>query len=210
MSLNAQRLMFVHVPKTGGWAVKKALRDSGAYYYSLRHRGKAKKPLSRRMVLGSSGYRALKVFTVFRNPFTRAVSAFNYLKHGGERHRANDVRDFNNHLAHFSSFESFVLEGGLAEASKHLVHFRTQCFWLRATNAQTTPSLWDIVPNVDILKYEKMKKVVPTYIKKYTGASVGLKKINGTHHKDELTNIQQVRSEVYKVYQQDYSLWKSL
>lgn len=201
--------MFLHLPKTGGWSVKKALKQASPVSYCLRHRGKAKKPLPVRMSLCSGNYPNLKVFTVMRNPFTRAVSAYNYLKYGAQRHRERDRLDYQSYLSNFENFEDFVISGGLNDVANSLVHFRPQSFWMRETN---TPigNRWVVCENVRIFKFEKMNKSVPRYLKKQTGESVTLEKLNETRPAPSITFSKQLKKEVCSVYEQDFEIWKSL
>jgi hypothetical protein len=205
-----EKLMFVHLPKTGGWSVKEALSRATPDYFCLKHRGKMHNPLPIRMKKGSGNYPNLKVFTVMRNPFTRAMSAYNYLRYGAARHRARDKRDFEEHLSEYENFEDFVHSGGLLKASKELVHFRTQCFWLRENNEEGEENYWDICQNIRILKYERMRKAVHRFIKRNTGKRVFLKRLNVTKYTPAVVNRQLLKQKVLDIYAQDFSVWKNL
>jgi chondroitin 4-sulfotransferase 11 len=93
--------IFVHIPKTGGVSINRALYGSlGMGHMSL---GEYRK------LFRSRAFRRMFKFTFVRNPFDRIHSAYHFLRAGG---MGEIDADFDRRvLKNFPSFEHFVLEG---------------------------------------------------------------------------------------------------
>ncbi len=105
--------VFIHVPKTGGTSVLRAL--------GYGRRGRDHLPWFVYQTANPEYYGRAFSFAFVRNPWDRAVSAYRYLKGGGSgREREADMRA----IAAYDSFTAFVLEG-LAEG-----HFRSHLLFL--------------------------------------------------------------------------------
>lgn len=112
---NDNRSIFIHLPKTAGTSVSKALglpssRHVPAEAYRIANPGK---------------FARFFKFAFVRNPYDRLVSSYTFLNNGGMNE--DDARFAKHHLQPYESFEHFVLEG-LARHSEvqYWVHFRPQ------------------------------------------------------------------------------------
>lgn len=107
--------IFVHIPKTAGISVATALfgelpghRD--AYEY--------------RLIYGKKTFERYFKFTFVRNPWSRLLSAYNYLKSGGWN--ADDEAWAAREIAPYRDFEAFVMEWLTPENVMTKEHFRPQ------------------------------------------------------------------------------------
>ena len=73
--------VFVHIPKTGGVSISKALFDSGTV-------GGHRPAQTYRLIYGAERYAQMFTFGFVREPLDRLASAFAYLKAGGRQHRS--------------------------------------------------------------------------------------------------------------------------
>jgi hypothetical protein len=113
--------IFVHIPKTGGTSVNSAL-------YKFDHLNQVRDYCKARVSRNGDHQVYEKKpgdpfsFCVSRNPFSRCVSAFNYLKTGGSNplDRADGDK-----YCDYETFEDFVMNG-LDEASLNQIHFLPQ------------------------------------------------------------------------------------
>lgn len=117
---DALRCVFVHVPKAGGMSVNQAL---------FGNRGGGHRTVGQyKCVLGPLTYVRYFSFTFVRNPFSRLVSAYTFLKRGGldEGNRAWAEE----HLRGVHSFEQFVLDWLDEERLWSYYHFKPQCYFV--------------------------------------------------------------------------------
>lgn len=111
--------IFVHIPKTAGTSVTRALFGGGVGHKSI---------YEYRKIFGEDFQRYFK-FTVVRNPFSRVVSAYESLRQGGNPVWPNSERYRDDVLSKYDGFESFVLEE-LERAIWQQRHFRPQAKFL--------------------------------------------------------------------------------
>lgn len=112
--------IFVHIPKAAGISVSRALFGCGVGHKSI---------YEYREIFGSDFDRYFK-FTVVRNPFSRVVSAYEFLKRGGHPAWPSCKRYRDDVLSRYDGFESFVLEE-LERAAVEQNHFRPQWKYLK-------------------------------------------------------------------------------
>lgn len=93
-----KKALFLHIPRTGGSSTKKVLRDNGFEEWAVHADHKMAKNR-----LGDMWGKYFK-FSIVRNPYSRMVSWFNYLKHMSKLGRDSkgrkvlDPGDFKNFL----------------------------------------------------------------------------------------------------------------
>jgi hypothetical protein len=115
-------LIFVHVPKCAGTSFLESLfgQQTGLGHKTARQYLR---------IYGFSPYIASYKFGFVRNPYDRLVSAFEYLRKGGNN--SSDREFSNRHMKHFKGFDDFILEGlsKSGEIRNHL-HFKKQSHFL--------------------------------------------------------------------------------
>jgi hypothetical protein len=92
------RTIFIHVPRTAGTSMSRALFATGSRHVTY----------ERYLQANRRKFDAYFKFAFVRNPWDRLVSAYLFLQKGGMD--AKDARFFAQHLASYPSFEKFVLE----------------------------------------------------------------------------------------------------
>ena len=119
--------IFVHVPKTAGVSVAKALFGNMAGGHAN---------LSKyHQVFGDKMFRRYFKFTFIRNPWDRLFSAYSYLKKGGLTEM--DRRWAEENLAKFASFDEFVREWVNPQNILTFLHFVPQVFFLNLHGARS-------------------------------------------------------------------------
>ena len=112
------KAIFIHIPKTGGNSIQKALFENPSVHvrWSDYYNKNSEK-----------FYRFFK-FAVVRNPWDRLVSAFFYLKNGGMNNEDKQWADEN--IQCFETFEEFVF-GWLNKKNVYTwMHFIPQTYWI--------------------------------------------------------------------------------
>lgn len=115
--------IFVHIPKTGGTSIAKALGLEGS--------GHA--PISRYRAADPHFTAGAFKFAVVRNPWDRLLSAFTYLQRPNPDFRFRDFRWARRYLARYRDFESFVLALAAPDVRADVldyIHFLPQRQWL--------------------------------------------------------------------------------
>ena len=107
--------VFIHVPRTGGNSILKALE--GKEVIVVHHVCR----VDLRLLDGHY------VFAFVRDPIERVLSTYAYLNSGGLT--LEDAKDACRYLWSFPSFGEFVLNG-LSRAAAEQRHFRPQRYWL--------------------------------------------------------------------------------
>lgn len=124
-SFDQHRCIFVHVPKAAGISIATALfghlagGHASATYY--------------REVFGTAFWKYFK-FTVVRNPYTRLVSAYEFLKRGGHPAFPADRTFRDEVLSQHEDFSAFVLRWVEPRKQWPFPHFRPQCDYLMVGN----------------------------------------------------------------------------
>ncbi|MGA2254242.1 MAG: sulfotransferase family 2 domain-containing protein [Thermoguttaceae bacterium] len=120
-SFDEHRCIFVHVPKTAGISVARALFGNAA--------GSHEAASDYRLIFGRDFWRYFK-FAFVRNPYARLVSAYEFLMRGGFRSSRIDQQFRDEILVQFSGFEDFVLRWLKPRKSWPLFHFQPQTEFL--------------------------------------------------------------------------------
>lgn len=119
---DGRKVIFIHVPKTGGTSHASAL---GLRYGHI--------PVTRYVTRDEGRFRSAYSFAFKRNPWRRLYSAFNYLRAAVGINNSPDVRWAEANLAQYSSFEEFVHALEQPENAKPIMrykHFRSQSDWI--------------------------------------------------------------------------------
>ena len=116
------RIIYIHIPRTAGNAIISALMPNKNIDL-IRHdlRDPEYKFYNQQSLSGD------KVLSFVRNPFSRAFSAYNFLRNGG-LHEPDAFDSYLLGLNHLS-FEEFILQR-LEDASKWQIHFIPQSRWI--------------------------------------------------------------------------------
>ncbi|MGE0702706.1 MAG: sulfotransferase family 2 domain-containing protein [Vicinamibacterales bacterium] len=118
------RAIFVHIPKTAGTSVTRALFGVRASHV----------PLSRFLAVDPERYASYFKFAFVRNPWDRMHSAYGYLAERVGRHHNEDGLWASEHLEGVATFEQFIASLDNARRRREVmswVHFRPQCDWIR-------------------------------------------------------------------------------
>ena len=109
-------LLFVHIPKTAGVSVKKAV-------YGHHYRGHRTVEVYRTL-LGDDVFEETFTFTFVRHPYSRLASAFQFLRQGGMTPEDQSWADA--HLSAANDFQDFVLNYLTRELAGSKIHFWPQ------------------------------------------------------------------------------------
>lgn len=208
--MNNEPIVFLHIPKTGGIAVRKAMRTAfGRRLNVLVHRGKTKLSLPQRVeALGLESKPVL--ISVVRNPTERLVSAYWYLRNGGSRHTRRDAKDYERVFGIYDTFEEFVMRGGLDRFYFDQVHLKPQSFWLRDEARKKGREKFKICPDLKIFKYEEMNVRLALFLSKQSGRNISFGVANATKDKPKTVVTPEMQDVIDSIYAQDLELWKSL
>jgi len=111
------RCIFVHIPKAAGISVAMALFGNLAGGHAAAR--------DYRVVFGRDFWRYFK-FTFVRNPYTRLVSAYEFLRNGGHPAWPRDQRFRDEVLSNYVDFADFVLRWLKPRPQRPEPHFRPQ------------------------------------------------------------------------------------
>lgn len=155
------RCIFIHIPKTAGISVNRALfGDYGGGHKDVTFYKRAFGPLT---------YRRYFTFTFVRNPYSRLLSAYLFLKKGG--FDENDKEWAETHLTRYSSFGQFVKEWLNEENILTYNHFIPQHSFVCDIG---------LVPDVDFIgRFENLEEDFQ-YIACRLGLDVNLPVLNKT------------------------------
>ncbi|MFI8622091.1 sulfotransferase family 2 domain-containing protein [Marinomonas sp. NPDC078689] len=183
------KIIIIHIPKTGGNALANALwgrQDIGHWRAYDFYKTNPKK------------FYELKKYAVLRDPISRLLSAYNFLKNGGRSLKDKKYIDkvgFNNFsfddlLEHLYSSRNINLEH---------IHFRTQSSFLYIDGSLAVDYLID---------YEMFGSDVCRFF----GVDVfnDLKVINKTESKEEILLSDLQLKKIKKIYKDDYELYETL
>jgi len=116
------KTLFFHIPKAGGISVIKSLYGTAA-------NGFGHHPYEwYRRIYGTTAMQDYYKFTFVRNPYDRALSAFNFLKEGGMNTLDSDWSS--THAKALSSFEHFVLDYLNESTMFEGIHLHPQSYFL--------------------------------------------------------------------------------
>jgi hypothetical protein len=168
--MKIQNYTFCHIPKTGGHSICSLI------YNHFPHHKVCSRSNSEKFL-----------FAFVRNPYSRCLSAFNYLKNGGKNE--DDKNDSIKYIGD-SDFNDFVLNK-LEHASNFQQHFRPQIFWI--------PDGADFIG-----KYENLKEDIYKLQEIIEMKNCPIPHENKTSYSfcSEVPN--HIKDNIYKVYKNDF------
>ncbi|MGX2039760.1 sulfotransferase family 2 domain-containing protein [Methylocaldum sp. MU1018] len=183
---HAKKCIFVHIPKCAGIAIAHSLFGSAVPHSTI---------TDYQIMFGSEIFNRYFKFTIVRNPWSRLVSAFNFIKAGG--FDSYDAMWSRKHMAQFHSFDEFVKYLDVHRDYLRWPHFFPQYRWL------VTPT--GKVPLDYIGRLENINEAIETISSELKLGEVGLKKMNSSvspekkHYSEYYTeNTKKIVHELYK------------
>lgn len=180
-------ILFIHIPKTGGNSLKKTQLFKRCRYFGH-------KPIAK-IENHQSDYKYS--FAVTRNPYDRVVSAFHYLKNGGEPNNGYDL-GMQKKLSKYKDFKDFVKDLHLFVNE---VHFKPQYTFVCDKNDRL---LIDYT-----FKSEKLDTEIRRLFEKERIPVENIPKVNTSKH-DDYSKYYDVNTKktVYQIYKKDFELFK--
>ena len=184
------KCIFIHVPKAAGISINKAIFGNLG--------GGHKTAKAYKSIFGPIVYNRYFVFTIVRNPYSRLVSTYQFLKNGGYNER--DRIWAKNNLSRFNSFEDFVA-GWLNEQTVwSYIHFVPQYNFI--SNRYDEIDV-DFIGKFETLETDFIKICELADIQGKTLARHNIGQVSGNwrdYYTDEAKKI------VYRVYKKDFDL----
>lgn len=180
-------VLFIHIPKTGGNAIKNSsfFKNNCSYFGHSRVQNIQWKEYD-------------TSFAFVRNPYDRVVSAFFYLKNGGEKNNKQD-KERCKKLLKYKTFKDFTKDLHLFQNE---IHFVPQYKFITDDSGKNI-----LVRN--ILRYEHIDKEYEKFMKSNGYFGENLKKINASKHKHYLSYYDSdSKNIVYSLYKKDFDLFK--
>ena len=180
------KCIFIHIPKTAGISVNKALFGSQG--------GGHKDVVFYKRAFGPLTYRNYFTFTFVRNPYSRLLSAYTFLKRGGFGEK--DRRWADQHLLEINCFEQFVFEWLNKETMYSYIHFIPQVNFVCDIN---------LTPDVDFIGRFESLEADFQIVADRLGLQVSLPMLNKTSKKSwkECYTLAS-KEKVSKLYRDDF------
>lgn len=177
-------LIFIHVPKCGGFNTGKKLHENGVMYDG--HTTVAE--------YIQQGFGTNKMFALVRHPYSRLVSAYFYLLNGGIGNKG-DVRD-GEIVSKYKSFKEFVFNIIDDDLISKLRHIKPIEYFL----------CYDNTPIKNIFKLEQIDEFRSFLLT--NNISIDLVKNNESAHDAVESYLDDnIRSEIRKIYNNDFKLF---
>lgn len=181
--------IFIHIPKTAGTSVSRTLGIVEARHANWEeyHYANPRK--------FSKYYK----FAFVRNPWDRLVSAYSYLRQGGNSEA--DRRFSESVLSNFQDFRHFVIDGLHLDEVRSWVHFRPQVSFICRGNGELV---------VDrVFRFEKIEEHALDLSKKLFGEERKIEKINVSDREGYESYFDAVTSNlVSEYYRKDIEMFK--
>ena len=185
------RCIFIHIPKTGGVSVAKSMIGKIAGHWTV---------LDYKNIFGKEDFNNYFKFSFVRNPFTRLISAYEFLQNGG--YGASDEKIVSI-VRSYTGWEHFIMEYLTPATAKANRHFKPQHYFICDSNDNLL---------VDYLgRFEELEADYE-YVRKKIGIGEPLKKLNLTKSKkltlQEYYANNETIQKVISVYNKDFELFK--
>lgn len=195
LSLNGERLLFVHNPKAAGTAI---------YYALFGHRGSPLIPAWKLQVWCGSNNIPYRLFSIFRDPVERLYSAYKYLKVKLEN---DDLPRYLRPLLKVGNWEEFVdsaLDEKLIFSEPHLY---PQSYYLCNIENEILVK--------DVFRFSSVAEEFSEFWLNHTGRKVFLQKINAgpkvnLQEKSASQLEEKLLDKVRLLYRSDYIIKKRL
>lgn len=184
------RVIFIHIPKTAGTSVLKILMGKKIRRDHLSYRVYQKAQ--------SKIFNNYFKFCFVRNPYARLVSAFEYLKNGGNQNSDLYFKELIEN--HYPTFEEFVLDFLNKDNVNTILLLRPQYLFV-------CDEKFEIM--VDFCgRFENIEKDINVVFNEI-GISKNLEKINASNKKNfQLYYLNdKVKEKVYELYSKDFELF---
>ena len=189
---------YVHVPRTAGGSLVNALMQTD--WVILGHDVLSEHYMHISDFRRVHPLRKATLITTVRNPYDRLVSAFHYLKEGGDNDR--DALDAETYLGKYPDFESFVLKGlNLWNRKRMLrqIHLMPQSYWLSHNHK--------LLVN-EVFRFEELDQLFE-YVASHS--SIKPNEIGHVHASSradfEHYYSEKMKRRVQKIYAQDFNLF---
>ena len=189
-AFNESKTIFVHIPKTAGISIIKAIYGDvskeghrSIYFYKK---------------LFDKDFEDFFTFSFIRNPYERLYSSYKFLQNGGMNQ--HDKSAFQKYLSHYSDFEDFVLNGLNSEIIFEIIHFIPQSEFICNNDGKI---IVDFIGRFENLN-EDFKKLSDKINKEI---------VLEHHNKNNKVNFSKIYTEdmklkVYNIYKKDFEIFK--
>jgi hypothetical protein len=182
-------VLFIHIPKTAGISITKALYNKEVGHLPLRYYEKRHAHTIENLIK----------FTVVRNPWDRIYSAYHFLKAGGMAEYPDDKIFFDKNISSYENFDHFVREWLTKKNAYSYIHFYPQLYFIETRKIKLDY----------ILRFENINIELPSIMSNH-GIHIELKKLNTSLKNQEYQSAYSQKSKdiVYKTYKKDIMLFK--
>jgi hypothetical protein len=189
-SFQKNKCIFIHIPKTAGVSVATSLIGNRIGHLSA---------LDYKVVFGKENFHSFFKFAFVRNPFTRLISAYEFMQNGGYGSVDDKITSV---VKRYDNLDDFVMKYLTPGTAKAIRHFRPQHFFICNSRGNLM---------IDYLgRFEELEKDYDC-IRQRIGAGEPLKKLNITKStklllKDYYSN-KEVLKRVVSIYKKDFTLF---
>jgi hypothetical protein len=174
------KLIFIHIPKCAGRSISEALGEPFDHYTAHHYQTRCVQP-----------WHEYIVFTTVRNPYSRLVSMYHYIK--GEPFHANHPITNGGNMIPFkdwvwqniSSFKE-EFDSNSSEGNRETDGDIGSPFWFSSQSRRISDVSEALYPNVHILKYEDGMPLVKRFLQQHAGVDISIPHINKSKNEQQL------------------------
>lgn len=145
-AFDEHKCLFIHIPKTGGVSVYRSLFNSKKDQVNVRSAGHFSLK-DYEIIFGHDVLREYFTFTFVRNPWSRVLSSYQFMKKGG--FHSKDEAWAKKNLSKFNSFNEFVVQWLNHRNIYRALHFIPQYEFLFSRNGQMNIDFIGKLENID-------------------------------------------------------------